>query len=182
MPSWARGLGRGWPGGRGQGTEPRKTQRGGNGKPRGSSKRAEDHRPPSPRETEALRTAGKPERAWLTWQMHFPVEKSPVHSLSTWTEQSCLFRLRITVYRTCSQWSSPSLLEMERIEQRCCEGEEEIREGCCSRATELCYWSALPLNTGFSPHSWAFILVSVVYLCLISPSLFLKLFQTHPLS
>ena len=34
---------------------------------------------------------------------------------------------------------------------------------------------------GFSPHSWAFILVSVFCLCPISPPFFLKHFQTHPI-
>ena len=34
---------------------------------------------------------------------------------------------------------------------------------------------------GFSLHSWAFILVSVLYLCPISPPVFLKRFQTHPI-
>ena len=44
----------------------------------------------------------------------------------------------------------------------------------------LPYQSAPPLSTGLSPHSWAFTLVSVFYLCLVSPPLFLKLSQTHP--
>ena len=57
------------------------------GSPRGSTKRAEATQP-LPRETEALRTGeGKTESALLTWQMDFPVEKSPAHSMSTWTEQ-----------------------------------------------------------------------------------------------
>ena len=73
------------------------------GSPRGSTKRAEATQP-LPRETEALRTGeGKTERALLTRQMDFPVEKSPAHSVFTWTEQSCLFHLCITVHRTCSQ-------------------------------------------------------------------------------
>ena len=56
------------------------------GSPRGSTKRAEAAQP-LPRETEALRTGeGKTESALLTWQMDFPVEKSPAHSMSSCTE------------------------------------------------------------------------------------------------
>ena len=91
------------------------------GSPRGSTKRAEAAQP-LPRETEALRTGeGKTESALLTWQMDFPVEKSPAHSMLHGQSSSCLFHLCITVHRTCSQRSSHSFLEMEGFKQRCSE-------------------------------------------------------------
>ena len=84
MPSCARNLGRGL----GLGNTAKGWSPGGRieeemGSPRGSTKRAEATQP-LPRETEALRTGeGKTESALLTWQMDFPVEKSPAHSVFT---------------------------------------------------------------------------------------------------
>lgn len=45
----------------------------------------------------------------------------------------------------------------------------------------LPYQSAPALSSGLSPHSWASTLVSVFSLCLVSPPVFLRRFQTHPI-
>ena len=88
MPSGARELGRGLGlGDTNKGWSPGRCIEEEMGSPRGSTKRAEATQP-LPRETEALRTGeGKTESALLTWQMDFPVEKSPAHSMSSCTEK-----------------------------------------------------------------------------------------------
>ena len=53
------------------------------GSPRASTKRAEAAQP-LPRETEALRTGEREtEKAFFTWQMDFPIKKSPAYSVFT---------------------------------------------------------------------------------------------------
>ena len=87
MPSCARDLWRGIGlGDTAKGWSPGRCIEEEMGSPRGSTKRAEATQP-LPRETEALRTAGETERALLTWQMDFPVEKSAAHSMSSCTDK-----------------------------------------------------------------------------------------------
>lgn len=68
-----------------------------------STKRVEATQPPT-METEALRTGqGRREMTSLTWQMAFPVEKSPTHSISSYTEK---FLLSLCPYTRLQNWFS----------------------------------------------------------------------------
>ena len=84
MASCARELGRGLGlGDTAKGWSPGRRIEEEMGSPRGSTKRAEAAQP-LPRETEALRTGEREtEKAFFTWQMDFPIKKSPAYSVFT---------------------------------------------------------------------------------------------------
>ena len=130
MPSCARGLGKGWPGGRGQEMEPRKMQRGGNGKPRAPHRELGPQ--PLPRETEALRTAGKQTGPDSRGRWTFPWRSSR-HTAGPMDRAVLPFP---SLYNILQNWFS--MKRMEGFEQWSCKDKEEIREGCCGLVTELC--------------------------------------------